>query len=86
MIVFPYNLPPNMCMRKEYNFLTLMVPRSYSLAKCLDVYMRPLIDELQELWENGLPTFYRHGQTSFMMKVTVIWTINDYPAYGMLFG
>ncbi|XP_004301988.1 PREDICTED: uncharacterized protein LOC101296874 [Fragaria vesca subsp. vesca] len=26
VIVFSYNLPPNMCMRKEYNFLTLMVP------------------------------------------------------------
>ncbi|XP_004289512.1 PREDICTED: uncharacterized protein LOC101304430 [Fragaria vesca subsp. vesca] len=37
VIVFMYNLPPNMCMRKEYNFLTLMVPGSCSLGKCLDV-------------------------------------------------
>ncbi|XP_004298273.1 PREDICTED: uncharacterized protein LOC101301486 [Fragaria vesca subsp. vesca] len=86
VIVFPYNLPPNMCMRKEYNFLTLMVPGPCSLGKCLDVYMRPLIDELQELWENRLPTFDRHGQTSFMMKAAVIFTISDFPAYGMLFG
>ena len=86
VIVFPYNLPLNMCMRKEYNFLTLMVPGPYSLGKCLDVYMRPLIDELQGLWENGLPTFDRHGQTSFMMKAAVIWTISDYPAYGMFSG
>ena len=48
--------------------------------------MRPLIVELQELWENGLPTFDRHGQTSFMMKAAVIWTISDFPAYGMLSG
>lgn len=46
VIVFSYNLPPNMCMRKEYNFLTLMVPGPYSPGKCLDVYMRLLIDEL----------------------------------------
>ncbi|KAL6198432.1 hypothetical protein ACLB2K_028221 [Fragaria x ananassa] len=75
-----------MCMRKEYNFLTLMVPGPYSPGKCLDVYMRPLIDELQELWENGLPTFDRHVQTSFMMKAAVIFIISDFPAYEMLSG
>nr|XP_011462080.1 PREDICTED: uncharacterized protein LOC101292880 [Fragaria vesca subsp. vesca] len=86
VIEFPYNLPLNMCMRKEYNFFTLMVPGPCSPGKCWDVYMRPLIDKLQELWENGLPTFDRHGQTLFMMKAAVIWTISDFPAYGMLSG
>ena len=86
MIVFPYNLPLNMRMRKEYKFLTLMVLGPYSPGKYMDVYMRPLIDELHELWENRLPTFDRHGQISFMMKAAFIWTISDYPAYEMLSG
>ncbi|KAL6189016.1 hypothetical protein ACLB2K_040406 [Fragaria x ananassa] len=57
-----------------------------SLGKCLDVYMRPLTDELQDLWENGLPTFDKYGQTLFMMKAAVIWTISDFLAYEMLSG
>nr|XP_011462058.1 PREDICTED: uncharacterized protein LOC105350814 [Fragaria vesca subsp. vesca] len=55
-----------------------------SYRKCLDVYMRPLIDELKELWENDVPTFDWYSQTSFRMKATVIWTISDFPRYGML--
>ncbi|XP_004289427.1 PREDICTED: uncharacterized protein LOC101296719 [Fragaria vesca subsp. vesca] len=46
--------------------------------------MRPLIDELKELWENRVPTFDWYSQTSFRMKATVVWTISDFPGYEML--
>ncbi|XP_050387393.1 uncharacterized protein LOC126803675 [Argentina anserina] len=84
VIVVVYNLPPYMCMKKEFSLLTLLIPGRYSPGKCLDVYMRPLIDELKELWENGIPTFDKYSQTSFRMKAAVIWTISDFPGYGML--
>ncbi|XP_004305751.1 PREDICTED: uncharacterized protein LOC101310148 [Fragaria vesca subsp. vesca] len=84
VIVFPYNLPPEMCMKKEYNMLTLLIPGPQSPGKCLDVYMRPLIDELNELWEYGVSTFDRYSQTFFKMRAVVMWTISDFPAYGML--
>ena len=48
------------------------------------MYLRPLIDELKELWENGIPTFDRHSKTSFRMRAVVMWTISDFPGYGML--
>ena len=53
----PYNLPPSMCMKREYIFLTLMVPGPKSLGKSLDVYLQPLIDELKILWYIGINTF-----------------------------
>ena len=86
VIAFPLNLPPNMCMRTEYNFLTMLVPGKYSPGKCLDVYMRPLIDELLQLYENGIHTFDRYSQTYFFMRVAVLFTVNDFPAYGMMSG
>ena len=86
VILFPYNLPPNMCMKKEYNFLTLLVPGPNSPGKCLDVYMRPLVDELKSLWVNGLATYDRHEEDCFRMRAAVIWTVSDFPAYGMLSG
>ncbi|XP_050386341.1 uncharacterized protein LOC126802710 [Argentina anserina] len=84
VIVVPYNLPPWMCMKKEFNILTLLIPGPKSPGKCLDVYLRPLIDELKDLWNNGKATFDRHSQSSFRMRAAIMWTISDFPAYGML--
>ncbi|XP_050387187.1 uncharacterized protein LOC126803420 [Argentina anserina] len=84
VIVVPYNFPPWMLMKKEFNFMTLLIPGPKSLGKCLDVYMQPLIDELKDLWINGVQTFDRYTGTSFMMRAAVMWTISDFPAYGML--
>ena len=47
IILMSYNLPPWMCMKKEYNMLTLLIPDPNSPGKCLDVYLRPLINELK---------------------------------------
>ena len=49
VFVTPYNFPPSMCMRKEYIFLSLVIPGPKSPGKSLDVYLRPLIDELKIL-------------------------------------
>ncbi|XP_004298283.1 PREDICTED: uncharacterized protein LOC101305844 [Fragaria vesca subsp. vesca] len=58
--------------------------RPKSPEKCLDVYLRPLIDELNGLWENGALIFDKHTGTSFIMRASLMWTISDFPGYGML--
>ncbi|XP_070662263.1 uncharacterized protein [Malus domestica] len=57
-----------------------------SPGKEIDVYMHPLIDKLNELWEVGTPTYDAYSNQSFTMKDVVLWTINDFPAYEMLSG
>ena len=84
VMLWPYNLPPWMCMKKEYNFLTLLIPGPKSPGRCLDVYLKPLIDELNFLWAEGIRTFDKHSQTFFTMRAALIWTISDFPGYGML--
>ncbi|XP_068304238.1 uncharacterized protein [Pyrus communis] len=66
--------------------LSLLIPGPRSPGKEIDVYMRPLIDELNELWEVGIPTYDACSNQSFTMKAAVLWTISDFPAYGMLSG
>ena len=73
-------------MKIKYNFLALLILGANSSGKCLDVYLRPLIDELKELWENRIPTFDRHSKTSFRIRAVVMWTISDFPGYGMLYS
>ncbi|KAM2369028.1 hypothetical protein ACFXTH_046513 [Malus domestica] len=81
-----YNLPPWMCMKQPNLLLSLLIPGPRSPGKEIDVYMRPLIDELNELWEVGTPTYDAYSNQSFTMKDAVLWTISDFPAYEMLLG
>ena len=82
----PYNLPPNMCMKRENIFLCLLIPGPKSPTKRLDIYLRPLIEELKTLWTNGVTTYDVSVSQNFNMKVALMWTISDFPAYGMLSG
>ncbi|CAM8968300.1 unnamed protein product [Rhodiola kirilowii] len=86
IVVMPYNLPPSMCMKKEFNILAMLISGPTSPGKCLNVFMRPLIDELKMLWDTGVVTFDRHSGSSFVMRAAVMWTISDFPGLGMLGG
>ncbi|KAH7844180.1 hypothetical protein Vadar_025211 [Vaccinium darrowii] len=47
VIVVPYNLPPWKCMKVPYSMLSLLILGPQALGKIIDVYLRPLIDELK---------------------------------------
>ncbi|XP_056691843.1 uncharacterized protein [Spinacia oleracea] len=47
VILTPYNLPPSMCMKRPFMFLSLLVPGPKNPKGNLDVYMQPLIEELK---------------------------------------
>ena len=86
VVVTPYNLPPGMCMKSEYMYLTLICPGPKNPKKNIDIFLQPLIDELKQLWDEGLPTFDVVNREQFLMRAALMWTINDFPAYGMLSG
>ncbi|CAM8934566.1 unnamed protein product [Rhodiola kirilowii] len=86
IVLIPYNVPPHVCMKKELNILCMLISGPKSPGKCLNVFMRPLIDELKMLWEDGVYTFDRSDGSSFIMKAAVVWTISDFPGLGMLGG
>ncbi|KAL9688571.1 hypothetical protein QQ045_032994 [Rhodiola kirilowii] len=86
IVLIPYNVPPHVCMKKELNILCMLILEPKSPENCLDVFMRPLIEELKMLWEDGVYTFDRNDGSSFIMKATVMWTIGDFPSLGMLGG
>ena len=73
-----------MCMKTPYMFLTLIVTEPQNSKKFIDVYMQPLIEELQRLWVEGVPMYDVSTDQTFLMKAALSWTINDFPAYGML--
>ncbi|XP_048437106.1 uncharacterized protein LOC125475779 [Pyrus x bretschneideri] len=86
VVLFPYNLPPWKCMKKPFSFLTLLIPGPNAPGNEIDIYLRPLINELKELWESGVQTYDKMDVCTFNVHAAVIWTINDFPAYGNLSG
>ncbi|XP_048432154.1 uncharacterized protein LOC103942047 [Pyrus x bretschneideri] len=72
VVLSVYNLPPWMCMKQPNLLLSLLIPGPRSPGKEIDVYMRPLIDELNELWEVGIPTYDAYSNQSFTMKAAVL--------------
>ena len=86
VIVTPYNLPPWMCMKDEYMFLSIIVPGPRNPKEKLDVFLQPLIAELKHLWEVGVQTYDVSSKQNFQMRVALLWTISDFLAYSMLSG
>ena len=91
VIVFNYNLPPWMVTKKYFVMLCLLIPTKLSLTGAnIDVFMQPLVDELQQLWSRvGVPTRDARahmGMPVFNLRVVLMWTLHDFPAYGLISG
>ncbi|XP_035546566.1 uncharacterized protein LOC109010822 [Juglans regia] len=86
VILVPYNLPSWLCMKDQFFMTSLIIPGPKSPGNDIDVYLQPLLDELLELWEHGVPTYDSSTKETFMLDATLLWTINDFPAYGNLSG
>ncbi|CAM8912231.1 unnamed protein product [Rhodiola kirilowii] len=86
VMVTPYNLPPWMCMKTRFMWLTILIPGPSNPKKRIDMYLRPLIDDLIVLWNVGVDTFDASRCQNFRMRAALMWTISDFPAYGMLSG
>ncbi|XP_060673911.1 uncharacterized protein LOC107404290 [Ziziphus jujuba] len=64
--------------------MSLLIPGPTAPGKDIDVYLRPMIDELKDLWTNGVTTYDISKKERFTMHAPVLWTIHDFPAYGTL--
>ncbi|KAM3397863.1 hypothetical protein P3S68_001377 [Capsicum galapagoense] len=81
VIFTPYNLPPEMCMKEAYMFLTIIVPGPSNPKHKIDVYLQPLIKELTLLWEIGVEAFVISKRQNFQLRAALMWTISDFPTY-----
>ena len=48
------------------------------------VFLVQLIDDLKTLWEKGVETYDAHFREIFNLQAIILWTINDFLAYGNL--
>ncbi|KAI5338319.1 hypothetical protein L3X38_017590 [Prunus dulcis] len=86
VILVAYNLLPSLCMSKENLMLTLLIPGPRQPRNDIDIYLEPLVEDLKELWINGVSVYDAFNKSTFNLKAILMWTINDFPAYGNLSG
>nr|GEX95973.1 hypothetical protein [Tanacetum cinerariifolium] len=87
VILTTYNLPPWLCMKESYFMLTLLILGPKSPGKDIDVYLRPLIEDLKFLWDRkGVETINVASGQKFNMRAMVLWTINNFPPRSSLSG
>jgi hypothetical protein len=81
-----YNLPSYLCMSRKFIMLTLLISGPSQPGNNIDVYLAPLIEDLKLLWNTGVKTFDGYKKEYFNLRAVLLWTINDFPAYGNLSG
>ncbi|XP_062086475.1 uncharacterized protein LOC133792583 [Humulus lupulus] len=86
VVLMTYNLPPWLCMKETNFMLTLLIPGPHSPGKDFDVFLRPLVDELKELWVSGVQTRDIVDGSFFKLRAALLWTINDFPARSSFSG
>jgi hypothetical protein len=80
-----------MVTKKRFVMLCLLIPTKLSLTGLnIDVFIQPLVDELQQLWSRiGVLTRDARatmGMAYFNMRLVFMWTLHDFPAYGLISG
>ncbi|XP_042428523.1 uncharacterized protein LOC122015605 [Zingiber officinale] len=67
IVLMPYNLPWE-CMKPYSIILSTLIPGPKAPGNDIDIYLRPLLTELKDLWENGIATFDACEKKMFQMR------------------
>ncbi|XP_048604739.1 uncharacterized protein LOC106409737 [Brassica napus] len=86
VLLVNYNLPHDLCMKKENIMLSLLIPGPQQPGNSIDVYLEPLIEDLNHMWSIGELVYDAVTRSTFTLKAMLLWTISDFPAYGNLAG
>ena len=89
LLITIYNLPPWLLTKKNFISLAVLIPGpTATTAENIDVFLTPVVRDLLELWR-GVPAVNMskpEGERQFILRAMLIWTVNDFPAYGLLSG
>ena len=86
VMLVPYNLPPWLYMKRSSLILSLVISSPTSPGIAMDVYLQPLVEKLGELWDVGVEAYNASSKNVFQLCATLMWTVNDFPAYADVSG
>ena len=73
---------PNMVVLEEkYLLLTILISGPKQLGIDIDVFLEPLMQEMERLWRHGEPMYDAFQKEDFICRAIIFVTTNDYPRY-----
>ncbi|XP_052152529.1 uncharacterized protein LOC127770763 [Oryza glaberrima] len=81
-----YNLPTWICFRRKYILLSILIQGPRQPGINIDVFLEPLMEDIQELWDEGLRMWDEYRREHFTLHAIIFVTINDLPANFSLSG
>jgi hypothetical protein len=72
-------------MKYEYIFLCLIIPGLDHPGTSINVMLKPLIEELKQLWE-GVEAYDYDEKQKFNLQVVYLWSVYDFRAYSIFLG
>jgi hypothetical protein len=81
-----FNLPPWLCHKQKYLLLTILISGPKQAGIDIDVFLEPLMEEMQKIWEHGVNVWDEYSKQHFNIKAIIFCTINDNPACLALTG
>jgi hypothetical protein len=69
-------------MKYEFIFRCLIIPGLDHPGKKLNVMLKPLIEELKELWK-GVEAYGVFKKQIFKLRVAYLWSVHDYMVYAI---
>ena len=74
-------------MKRKFIMMPVLIPGPSQPGNNIDVYLRPLVDELLELWaDEGVRVWDEYKQEEFDLRGLLFVTINDWPALSNISG
>jgi hypothetical protein len=61
-----------------------LIPGRRSPGSDIDIYFEPLIDDLLDMFVEGVRTYDSAKHEYFQLRAAIIWTISDYPGLGYI--
>lgn len=84
-----YNLPPWLVSKKFFISLYFLIPGEKAPnGDAFDVFITPLVRDFLSLW-HGIQTIDvsdQDGMRRFLLRAILLWTVNDFPTYGLISG
>nr|AAP53930.1 transposon protein, putative, CACTA, En/Spm sub-class [Oryza sativa Japonica Group] len=81
-----YNLPSWLCMKRKYIMMPFLIQGPRQPGNDIDVYFRPLVDDLKFLWNRSAQMWDAYKREYFTFRAMLFVTIQDYPCAGNTSG
>jgi hypothetical protein len=85
VFAIPYNLQPAFYMKYEYIFRCLIIPSPDHPGSHNNVMLKPLIEELKQLWQ-GVEAYDYDQKQKINLQVAYLWSVHDFKAYNIFLG